>query len=471
MTIAGIAAVWLGWNVAEAAYFWPMLAFSVTMAAILVRLIRLPLDVVALGLVVFGYIVGNRGFAQLMPVPGIPLLPAEAVLLVAGGWWLVSTAHERRLPWNEDPMNRLILLWIILGTARLAFDVRPYGFLALRDYAMVYYAAFFFIAQRIARAEGARRFLVGATLVASILVLPGMLLTEAFPIFFYTQLTVHGVPLIYYKGDLGGMFVGVGSLLLFFVAPARQRYWAWPVSAVLFLFVAAGGNRAAMLGLVCSALILLFARRWQFAALQGATLAVALAVTVTLAVVFNNTWAENKLHGVTDRLYSLVDLRGTANYESEDSSNKGDNNRYRLLWWKNVLVDTWEGNPVFGLGFGHDLAKSFAQEYNPEGSEEFGVRSPHSIFLSVFGRLGLVGLSVWVAFCVVLGRETWRALHQETDGVQWALWCSLWVILIGSSLGVVLEGPMGAVPFWTLLGLAHQPPAPADSPEVDANHP
>ena len=30
---------------------------------------------------------------------------------------------------------------------RVVFDVRPHGFIALRDYAMVYYAAFFFIAQ------------------------------------------------------------------------------------------------------------------------------------------------------------------------------------------------------------------------------------------------------------------------------------------------------------------------------------
>jgi O-antigen ligase len=156
-------------------------------------------------------------------------------------------------------------------------------------------------------------------------------------------------------------------------------------------------------------------------------------------------------------------VRGVATYESEDSFNKGDNNRYRLLWWKNVVIDTWEGNPVFGLGFGHDLAKSFAQEYNPEGSEEFGVRSPHNIFLSVFGRLGLVGLAVWSAFCAVLLRETWRSLHHDADGMLWALWCSLWVILIGASLGVVLEGPMGAVPFWTLLGLAHQP-ADAEAP-------
>lgn len=462
--VASLLAVWLGWKVAEGAYFWPMLAASVAGAAILVRLIRLPLDVIALGVVVFGYIAGNRGFAQLMPVPGLPLLPAEVVLLVAGGWWVVSLAHERRLPWTSDPLNRLILLWIILGTARLFFDVRAHGFLALRDYAMVYYAFFFFIAQRIARVEAVRRFLLGATLVASILVLPGMLLTEAFPAFFFGQLTVNGVPLIYYKGDLGGMFIGVGSLLLYFFAQGRQRYWAWPVSAVMFIFVAAGGNRAAMLGLVIATLLLVFARRWHFAAWQGAAVAVALAGAVTLAVVFNNTWAENKLHGVADRLKSLADVQGVANYESEDSFNKGDNNRYRLLWWKNVVIDTWEGNPVFGLGFGHDLAKSFAQEYNPEGSEEFGVRSPHNIFLSVFGRLGLVGLAVWSAFCAVLLRETWRSLHHDADGMLWALWCSLWVILIGASLGVVLEGPMGAVPFWTLLGLAHQPP------DKDADH-
>lgn len=470
-TAAAVAAVLLGQRLAEGAYFWPGLVAIVALAGVLVRLVRLPLNVIALGVAVFGYIAGNRGFAQLMPLPGVPLLPAEAALLVAGGWWAAATALERRLPWAADTLNRLVLLWIVAGTARLCFGVREYGLLALRDYAMVYYAFFFFIAQHQARDDAARRFLHGLMLAATVLALPGMLLTEAFPAFFYGQLTVNGSPLIYYKGDLGRIFVGVGSLLLFYAARRRHRYWAWPVSAVMFLYVASGENRAAMVGLLFALGLLLLARRWKYAALQGTVTAVAASATIALAVVFGNSWAEERLHGVADRLRSLADLQGLASYESEDSSNKGDNNRYRQIWWKNVVIDTWEGNPLFGLGFGHDLAKSFAQEFSPEGAEEFAARSPHSIVLSVFGRLGFIGLGLWLALCVVLLRETWNALHRGSDVNRWAQWCAIWVILIGATFGVVLEGPMGAVPFWTMLGLAHRPAGAAIDDAPDAHDP
>ncbi|MFI5337475.1 MAG: hypothetical protein ACHQ5A_11865, partial [Opitutales bacterium] len=192
----GLVAFWLAWQLAEESYAWPVFALIVAVAAILVRLMRLSFDVIFLGLVLFGYIVGNRGFAQLMPAPSLPLLPAEAALLVAGGWWLVSAAFARRLPWPSDFLSWTVLLWIGVGTARLLFDLRPYGFLAIRDYAMVYYAAFYFIARHQAEQPAARRYLIGCLLLGLILILPGSLLFDAFPGFFLTKLTLRGTPLV-----------------------------------------------------------------------------------------------------------------------------------------------------------------------------------------------------------------------------------------------------------------------------------
>jgi hypothetical protein len=422
-----------------------------------------------MGIVLFGYIVGNRGFAQLMPAPNLPLLPAEAVLLLAGGWWVVATAYSRRLPWAGDTLNRLVILWLMVGSIRLVYDLRPHGLLAVRDFAMVYYALFFFIAQRMAGNPRARRFLVGTLLVSSVLVLPGLFLTEVFPAFFYNVLTVRGTPLIYYKGDLAHLFIATASLLVFHLPAARHRCWAWPLSAGLFLFVLAGNSRSTLLGLVLAAGLLVLARRWRFAALQAVTAGGTLLVCVFLATVFAHPWAERKLDAITDRVYSLADIRGQWQYQSEESANKGDNNRFRLVWWKNVVADTWTGNPVFGLGFGHDLAHSFAQEYYPVTDEEFTARSPHNIFLTVFGRVGLAGLAVWCAVCAVLLREAWQSLRHRDNPEQWALWGALLVILVGACLGVVLESPMGALPFWVLLGLTHQN-APPDVPAENAAH-
>ena len=133
---------------------------------------------------------------------------------------------------------------------------------------------------------------------------------------------------------------------------------------------------------------------------------------------------------------------------------KGDNNRFRSLWWRVVVDETMAQNPVFGLGFGYDLARNFLQEYNPE-IEDFAARSPHSIVVSTIGRLGLAGLAVFILFTGILTLRTWREVRDpQTPLLQLGLWAAVWVILISAGFGVVLEGPMGAVVFWTLLGLA-----------------
>lgn len=112
---ASLAAVVLGWQVAEGAYAWPALAAVTIVAAVLVRLIGLPFDTIFTGFLLIGYIVGNRGFAQLMPVPNLPLLPAEIGLALATACVLVRCAFERRLPFRQDALNWAVLAWLAVG--------------------------------------------------------------------------------------------------------------------------------------------------------------------------------------------------------------------------------------------------------------------------------------------------------------------------------------------------------------------
>jgi O-antigen ligase len=269
--------------------------------------------------------------------------------------------------------------------------------------------------------------------------------------------------LIYFKGDIAATYLVIGAVLVHHWAQGRQRFWAWPVAAGMFLYVMASDSRAAQLGALVAVILLLLARRWRFPALHGGVTALALIVVVALAAFFDNSWARRKLHGVADRLQSVVDVTGTRTYTSEESFFKGDNNRFRLIWWKNVVEAAWHENPVFGLGFGADLAHDFVQEYYPDLTEDFGIRSPHNVFITIFGRLGFVGLAVWGIFCAVVLGGAWRTLRRSVAPLDGVLWCAVIVILCSATFGVVLEGPMGAVVFWTLLGLAGSPPAPEAS--------
>lgn len=454
-TLAAAVGVWLGFLVADGSYALPLLFGGLAALATVVFTARLSLDTLILGGLLFGYLVGNRGFAQLMPIPNLPLLPAEFALLVGGSWLVVRCAFAHELPLRRDSLNALVFLWILIGTCRVVLDVRQFGLLAIRDFAMIYYAAFFFLTQHIAADARARRFLFWILLAASCVQPAAALLTNAFPEFFLGTLTFRGVPLIFFKGDLALTFMAVSALLLACGIPERHRIWAWPIATLELLYVIGGGNRASMVGALVALLWLLFSTVRRFVLLQFGALVIAGLALFAAAHLGQNAWAEEKARAITERVVSLGDFLGTGTYVTEESGGKGDNNRFRTVWWDAVWHETMHNNPVFGLGFGYDLARSFLQEFNPELAEDFTARSPHSILLSAVGRMGVLGLAAFCAIATLLCFTTWRVVRTAVPARILGLWGALWVILISACFGVVLEGPMGAVVFWSMLGLAH----------------
>lgn len=463
-TVCAILAIWLGWQTAEGAYGWLALAAMIGVVAMVVRFFGISVNVIVVSGLLFGYLVGNRGFAQLMPLPTIPLLPAELGLMLAGGWLFVQSAFSHRLPIRRTTLDAVVLAWLVAGTARAVFDVRQFGLLAVRDYAMIYYAAFFYLGRAAADGPRSQRFLVGVLVAASITGPIAAVASSAFPDFFFGTLTVRGVPLIYFKGDLAATFIAVSAILLASVVRGANRYWGWPLATVELLYVLGGENRASMVGAFVGLVCLSVSRLRRFVLLQVVAAATALLLVFGLATVAQNDWAAQKLAGLSDRAVSLVDVVGSRAYVSDESSMKGDNNRFRAVWWRSVWHDTMTTNPVFGLGFGYDLARGFLQEYNPEMAEEFTARSPHSIAVSAVGRMGLVGLAIFIAIVGLLAVRTWNVVFDAaTEPVILALWACIWVILVSACFGVVLEGPMGAVVFWTFLGVVTAAAAPATS--------
>jgi hypothetical protein len=444
----------LACEIAAGDYVLPFMIGSAALILAVVAFFRVPVDGMVLGALLFGYFVGNRGFAQLTLLPTVPLLPAEVGLMVAGGWIVLQSAWCRTLPFRPNLLNWCVLLWLVVGTIRVLFDVRSFGILALRDYAMIYYAAFFFIAQ--GTDANSQRFLRRVLLLASIVQPIAALLVAAFPEFFLLKLAVRGVPLIYFKGDLAFTFTAVSALLLYFLVEDRHRYWAWSLATIELLLVITGANRASMLGAVAALAWLAMSRARRFVWVQAGAIMAALLCVAGLALITENEWAQRKLDGAAERVSSVTDIAGRGVYVTEESGMKGDNNRFRAVWWKTVVDNTLAENPFFGVGFGADLTRNFIQQYNVEMAEEVTGRSPHSIVVSTIGRIGFVGLAILLLLLGLMVAKTYRIVRDPmVEGKTLALWASVWVIFVSACFGVVLEGPMGAVVFWTLLGLAN----------------
>ncbi|MCF7688392.1 MAG: O-antigen ligase family protein [Cephaloticoccus sp.] len=449
---ASALAFWFGAGLAQQDYFWPMLiAGGLTMLA-LSRLFRLPIDVILLGLTLFGYIAGNRGFAQISLLNRFPLLPAEFVLLVAGVTLLVKSAFSRMLPVRREILNVAILGWMCICGVRLAFDLQTFGFLALRDFATVYYAAFFFIAQSIAQGGRNRQWLHRCLIAGFCGMMVLHPLVEYFPGFFLDTLTVRGNPVIYFKGDLVGTMLVAGAILVFHRLEKRNLPLAVGASLIMTAVGLTTNNRASLVAVGSAMVLLLWGRRWRFAATQSIAGVVAVVGILFFAYLTNTSWRQTPLHGVYERVVSIVDVAGERHYSGEDTYYKGDNNRFRMVWWHAVVKETMDANPWFGLGFGADLASRFVSEYYPEQGEEFDTRSPHNVMLTLLGRAGLAGLLPLLLITSLITRRIYRAAHTHDPSL--GTWCAAWVILISACFGVVLEGPMGAVVFWSALGLA-----------------
>lgn len=463
-------AVYLGYQLGEDSLALPLVFTGVCIVfAVYMLFVRsIQFEALILGFLVFGYIVGNRGFAQLSPSGQIPIYFGEIGMVGCLVLIVTRSIFTRGNLIPKHPLALPIMLFLVLGAVRLLFDVRQYKLVAIRDSAMVYYAVFFFIAYQIGLHERSRRFVTRTFLTGLLFAPPAFALQRFFPDVLQL-LSVRGVPIIHQKGDFAGSFFALG-MLNFHILAYRVRWEkiCLVLSQVFFGLMIVTMVRASYLATAVAIIFFLIARRPKLLALQCATLAIGL-------VVFG-LWTTSTDSGdrftkaLSDKVRSMTDVHGTKRYEMQDIS--AANNRFRLIWWKTVCDEALENSPWVGLGFGYDLAKTFLRVYwGPSNAGDPNIRSPHCFPVTVFGRLGFVGLALlcWIVF--EMFRATYRsaiaARGRRADLRGFALWMSAVVLFVAANFGVVLEGPMGGIIFWSLLGLAcsYQPrefaPAPA----------
>lgn len=455
-TAAGaVLGITIGVDLADGSYGWAVVAAAACCWLVLNRLSAAPVDAWLIAVALVGYVVGNRGFAQLQPSGLIPLLPAEGVLLVAAPALIVRMVLKQSAGVRRDFLNYAILAWMLIGAVRLPLDMRQYGVIALRDFAMVYYASFFFIAQALGAQAPAARLLRSSLTVAFVLLLPAVISILVSPDFLMDHFTWAGIPIIYHKSDLIATSLSAGYFWLW-TRWMKSGHRAWiAVAAVSLLLIAAMASpRSGIFAVAATTALWLYNRRWRMAAAQVGIVAVASVLSLAVLSVMGKDIRTSAPYSMYEHAVSIFDPAGTGSYINGESGDPGENNRFRLIWWRDVIDETATTSPAFGLGFGSDLAARFLADYNLLGDETFAARSPHSMIVTVFGRMGTLGLLAWIAVSAGMARMIWRLFRGGTpDGLGLAsIVCVIW---ISSCVGVVLESPMAAVIFWTVVGLAN----------------
>jgi len=454
-------AVLVGVQLADGNMVPAIVVLIVPVIIVVERWIPLGTGGLVLGALLIGNVVGNRGFAQIAPVPPLPLFPAELGLVIGAVWLIFRSAQAGRLPFRPDPLSLAVLAWIVLSSFRLPLDLRAHGLMAVRDHALVYYAGFFFLAREASATPSIRRGLHSAWILGIAVLALMYPFYERFEYFFLTAFTVGGIPLIAMKNDLAGTFAAAGAMYAA-VRWAGSGRFAWGlllvVSLGLALYII---SRAAFVGMLVAVVFFMPGARLRVA--QALSILVLLGTLVAAIQVAGGerTWRDTRLYDVYEHAVSLTDVSGSRTYEGLESQDTGDNTRFRLVWWR-ILVDrTLDQYPLIGAGFGADISSEFARDYLGAGAGDFTARSPHNVLLTVFARTGFAGLLPFLALAALLFRHVWHRRNpttsagDRTEAVRdAALGCAALVIFISACFGVVLEGPMGAVVFWIILGVA-----------------
>ena len=131
---------------------------------------------------------------------------------------------------------------------------------------------------------------------------------------------------------------------------------------------------------------------------------------------------------------------------SSDDPTLEKNILWRVLWWGNIL-DYSFSKQYFATGKG--LGMSLAQSDDILTSDE-DLRSPHNFHLNIMARFGVLIFFVWLYWIYLILKPIFK---KQTSIKSLAIACILMAFLFNASFDVFLEGPMGAFPFWTWVGL------------------
>lgn len=145
-------------------------------------------------------------------------------------------------------------------------------------------------------------------------------------------------------------------------------------------------------------------------------------------------------------------------FDQSASTSSYDTTQARMDSWRQLWDYSVRDEERFliGVGFGpHFMVESGALALlTGTGINDIDTRSPHNYLIGSLLRLGLVGACLIIALLVRIGMAIVRNLDRLPDDTLPFLAAMIAVAMVPAALvGVILESPFGAVPFFWSVGL------------------
>ncbi len=400
-------------------------------------------------IVLFGYILAGKRFAYLSPFE--PVFIGEIVLAVA--FIMVLGRVLTKGLWGklfDTPLHIAIWLLLIYGALHLYLDFPRYGIVAIKDSATIYYALFFIVIYLIfqnpsnfQRFEKLIPYILIAGLVAFFMlgVLPRL------------GINIREVVLFAHKDAYIGAAIG-GFVGLYFYSLKHKSTVSliWLIVFTILLTISA--PTSIIFALIISILMMIFiAKQYHLCFLAIGGLAIA---SIAIAIILASGG------DLATRLLTEFDSMNLA--EINKASFKGSTSGWRLAWWSAIWDETMATSPLWGLGFGADLGSEFTLRYYGGAAGEFGnqafgaARYPHNVLFTMVGRLGLIGMVLFLLyitmllrclfkFCNIYCRGNIKNIDIKNIGVA----CFVGAGIANAFVQCTYEAPYAAIPHWIMV--------------------
>lgn len=265
--------------------------------------------------------------------------------------------------------------------------------------------------------------------------------------FFETIRPFGGIPILLFKNGDMGVHLLISTLLM--LLNLSKLSWKWQLGLLVliifdFLTLSAysrSGMLAYLIGLIA---YLFFAKGKVVTANNSLKKYIPWALLIVIPLYLSIQVGENfqgRAVGVGQLKENITSMASTA-----DDVTLEKNVIWRILWWTNILDYSFTKQYFFtGKGLGMSLAQT---DDVITGDEE--LRSPHNFHLNIMARFGVIIFALWLYWLYLLFKPLFKR-KLKTNAV--AISCILLAFIINASFDVFLEGPMGAFPFWTWVGL------------------
>ena len=401
---------------------------------------------------------------------GVPPVYWGEVTMVVALLFIAPQIRGTKLLDNTRYLTIAIVAFMAVGAALTITSFPKWHINALRDAAIWYYALFYFVGLGLASQKAIGDRVWGVLRVCWIIsliwhttdILSGGAISRSGPI-----VPGRGNPLFGNSVHEAGQNMALGALVVLCTSTLRKKPILIRAGLTcvamggLALFAAQGG-RGMRVGIASGALLVMLLSlapnsmpHFDTRLLKLAAVAIPLLAVVALAM--------------PDRFLKVANLDRFAEADPAKAEGTAE---WRLIWWSRIYEQVMKRNPAFGLGFGESL-----HVYHPllESSEdEFVIRSPHNFNVTIFARMGIVGVLLWATILFLgIGSLFARVWKGSINGTSYTAArrdeLTFWILMlvctvVNSSFGVLMEGPVLGIWFWFALGFAL---ARSFSPEIE----